>query len=120
MVIAGLNHSITAQSRLELPVKEITLDETILLAKQNNLSLKMSQKDSAIARENIQSAKIARAPYINVGGYYNYIFNPVLYRDFYSNDTVIDYYHHQTSFNIAAGIPLYYGGKIKTQVAPYA
>lgn len=116
-VITGFNHSLIAQNRLELPVREITLDEIISLAKQNNLALKISQKDSAIARENIQAAKIARAPYINIGGYYNYITNPVLYRDFYSNDTTIDYYHHQTSWSIAAGIPIYYGGRIKTQVA---
>lgn len=117
LFIVGFIQPSSAQIRLELPLREITLDEVIALAKQNNLSLKMSQKDSAIARENIQTAKIARAPYINVGGYYNYIFNPVLYRGFYSNDTVIDYYHHQASWSIAAGIPIYYGGKIKTQIA---
>jgi outer membrane protein TolC len=116
-LIAGFNHSLTAQSRLELPVREITLDEMVLLAQQNNLSLKMSQKDSAIAIENIQTAKVARAPYINIGGYYNYISDPVLYREFYSDRSSIDYYHHQTSWSIAAGIPLYYGGKIRTQVA---
>lgn len=113
----GFSHSSFSQSRMELPIREVTLDELISLAKQNNLSLRMSQKDSAIARENIQTAKIARAPYVNIGGYYNYIFNPVLYSDFYANDTSIDYYHHQTSWSIAAGIPLYYGGKIKTQIA---
>jgi outer membrane protein TolC len=113
----GFNQSLTAQGRLELPVKKITLDEMILLAKQNNLSLKLSQKDSAIAKENIQTAKISKAPYINIGGYYNYIFNPVVYSGFYSGKTSIDYYHHQTNWSIATGIPIYYGGKIKTQVA---
>jgi outer membrane protein len=113
--IAASDHSF-AQERLELPVREVTLEEMVMLAKQNNLFLKMSQKDSAIAQMNIQTAKIARAPYINIGGYYNYIFNPVLYRDFYENDTTIDYYHDQMSWSIAAGIPLYYGGKIRIQV----
>src|SRR6186713_3578938 len=106
----------SAQSKLDLPVREITLDSLVLLSKQNNFALKMSQKDSAIAVENIQTARIARAPYINIGGYYNYITNPVLYREFYSNDTIIDYYDHQTSWSIAAGIPIYYGGQIRTQV----
>lgn len=106
-----------AQVRANLEVREITLDEIIQLAKQNNLELKLAQKDSSIAIENIKNAKIARAPYVNVGGYYNYILNPVLYSDFYSNDTTIDYYHHQTSWSIAAGIPIYAGGKIKTQIA---
>jgi len=105
-----------AQQRPDFPVRDITLEEMVSLAKQNNLSLRMSQKDSAIARENIGAAKINRAPYINIGGYYNYIFNPVLYQDFYENDTSFDYYHHQTSWNIAAGMPLYYGGKINIQV----
>jgi outer membrane protein len=121
LLFAVLFHSavqiLYAQSRLNLLVQEITLDQTIQLAKQNNLDLLMSQKDSAIAVENIKTAKIARAPYLSIGGYYHYIGSPVLYRDFYSNDTLIDYYHHQTSWNIAAGIPIYYGGKIKTQIA---
>lgn len=117
MLLQGVVSCLYAQNRLNIQVKEITLDETIQLAKQNNLDLLMSQKDSAIAVENIKSAKIERAPFLSIGGYYNYIGSPVLYRDFYSNDTLIDYYHHQTSWNIAAGIPIYYGGKIKTQIA---
>lgn len=117
VLLQGVVSCLYAQNRLNIQVKEITLDETIQLAKQNNLDLLMSQKDSAIAVENIKSAKIERAPFLSIGGYYNYIGSPVLYRDFYSNDTLIDYYHHQTSWNIAAGIPIYYGGKIKTQIA---
>jgi outer membrane protein TolC len=77
----------------------------------------LSQVDSAIAIENIKSARIARAPYINIGGYYNYVMNPVLYRGFYTEDTLIDYYDHQMSWSIAAGIPIYTGGKINNQIA---
>ncbi len=105
------------QIRPELAIKEITLNEVILLAKENNLALKMSRQDSAIAAENIKDSKIARAPYLSVGAYYNYIGNPVLYRGFYSNDTTADYYHHQSNWNIAAGVPIYYGGKINTQIS---
>jgi len=116
LIFCVVQHA-TSQIRKDLIVKEIKLDEVIQLAKQNNLELKVSQKDSTIAVENIKTAKMARAPYINIGGYYNYIGNPVLYRDFYSNDTTIDYYHHQTSWNIAAGFPIYLGGKIRTEIA---
>ncbi|MBP6335169.1 MAG: TolC family protein [Bacteroidia bacterium] len=116
MSIVGCAQPLSAQKSLELNLREITLDEILELAKQNNLYLKISQKDSAIAVENVKSAKIARAPFLSVGGYYNYITNPVLYRDFYSNDTVVEYFDHQTSWNIAAGIPIYYGGKIKTKI----
>jgi outer membrane protein len=116
LVAVLFGYTTHAQVRADLEVKEVTLDEIIQLAKQNNLDLKLAQKDSSIAVENIKTAKIARAPYLNVGGYYNYIMNPVLYSDFYSNDTTIDYYHHQTSWSIAAGIPIYLGGKIRTQI----
>lgn len=106
-----------AQKREGLITREISLQELIMLARQNNLDLKMSQKDSAIAVENVKSTKLLRAPYVNVGGNYNFIGNPVLYRGFYSNDTIIDYYHHQAGWNVAAGVPVYLGGKIKTQIA---
>ncbi|UKJ06798.1 TolC family protein [Solitalea lacus] len=105
-----------AQNRVALTVKEINLDEILQLAKRNNLELKMSQKDSAIAAEDIKQTKMSRAPFVNVGGIYNYIGNPVLYSGFYSKDTVIDYYHHQASWSIAAGVPLYFGGRINTQI----
>jgi len=116
LIMAG-TQPVSAQNRVGVTVKEINLEEIIQLAKQNNLALRMSQKDSAIAYENIKNAKMARAPYLSVGGYYNYISNPVIYRGFYSKDTTINYYHHQTSWNLAAGIPIYFGGKIKTQIA---
>jgi outer membrane protein TolC len=112
-----LVQTVFAQNRAGLTLREITLDEIVLLAKQNNLDLKMVQKDSAIAVENIKTSKMARLPSLNVGAHYNYIGNPVLYRGFYSNDTVIDYYPHQSSWSIAAGVPVYFGGKIKTQIA---
>ncbi|HEY1871441.1 MAG TPA: TolC family protein, partial [Chitinophagaceae bacterium] len=105
-----------AQIRPGLTVREISLDKIVQLAQQNNLQLKMAQQDSSIAVENIRNSRMTRTPYINAGGYYNYIGNPVLYRDFYSNSSNIDYYHHQASWNIAAGIPIYSGGKINTQV----
>jgi outer membrane protein len=114
LIIAG-NPS-AAQIRPGLTVRDISLDETVRLAQQNNLQLKMAQQDSLIAVEHIMHSKMARTPYINLGGYYNYIGNPVLYRDFFANDTSVDYYHHATTWNIAAGIPIYYGGKINTQV----
>ncbi|POY36763.1 hypothetical protein C3K47_10420 [Solitalea longa] len=106
-----------AQNRAALPVREINLDELIQYARHNNLELKMTQKDSAIAVEDIKQAKMARAPFLNVGGHYNYIGNPVLYRDFYSRDTSINYYHHQASWSLGAGVPIYLGGKIKTQIS---
>ncbi|MCO4291872.1 TolC family protein [Solitalea sp. MAHUQ-68] len=114
--IIGLIQPLFAQNRSGLTVREINLDEILLLAKQNNLTLKMAHKDNAIAEENIKTAKIAKAPYVNFGGNYNFIGNPVLYRDFYSNDTSINYYHHQASWLLAAGFPLYLGGKIRTQI----
>lgn len=108
--------SVSAQVRPGLELREITLDESILLARQNNLVLKMARQDSLIAVEDIRDAKTARAPWMSAGAFYNYVGNPVLYRDFYSNDSTIDYYHHQTSWNIAAGVPIYYGSKINTQI----
>jgi outer membrane protein TolC len=105
-----------AQNRAGLIVREINLNEIVDLAKQNNLDLKMSRKDSAIAMEDIKTAKMGRVPSLNIGAHYNFIGNPVLYRGFYSNDTIIDYYPHQTSWSIAAGIPVYFGGKIRAQV----
>ncbi|AFD05228.1 TolC family protein [Solitalea canadensis] len=116
-LIMGGIQTVAAQKRAGLTVREISLDELIGLATQNNLDLKMSQKDSAIAVENIKATKILKAPYVNVGGNYNFVGNPVLYRGFYSNDTIIDYYHHQASWNVAAGLPVYLGGRIKTQIA---
>ena len=106
-----------AQIRPGLNAREITLEKIIKLAQQNNLQLKKAQQDSLIAVENIKNSKMTKTPYISAGGYYNYIGNPVLYRDFYSNPTSIDYYHHQASWNIAMGIPIFYGGKLNTQVA---
>lgn len=112
-----MTNTANTQVRTDLEIKEITLEEILQLARQSNLDLRLAQKDSSIAVENVKTSRVARAPYLSIGGYYNYIFNPVLYGDFYSNDTTIDYYHHQTHWYIAAGIPIYYGGKIKTQIA---
>ncbi|SMO53648.1 TolC family protein [Solitalea koreensis] len=114
-LIIGDIDPIFAQNR-ELLVREISLEAITQLAQQNNLQLKMAQKDHAITVENIESAKIARAPYVNFAGNYNFIGNPVLYRGFYSNDTTINYHNHQATWNLAAGIPIYLGGKINTQI----
>ena len=105
-----------AQERQDVETKSVTLDEVIQLAAVNNLEIKMAEKDIAIASENILNAKMARAPYLGAGVYYNYVGNPVLYRDFYSNDTTVDYYDHQAGWNISASIPIYTGGAIKAQI----
>jgi outer membrane protein TolC len=70
-----------------------------------------------MAREDYLQAKAARTPYLEAGVNYNYIGNPVVYRDFYSNDTLINYLNHQASWNVFAGIPIYTGGKISTEIA---
>jgi hypothetical protein len=80
--LAGFSLSLSAQEKLNLPVREITLDELVSLSRQNNLVLKMAQSDSAIAIEDIHTARSARSPYITIGGYYNYISDPVMYKGF--------------------------------------
>jgi len=94
----------------------ITLDEAFKLAMANNLEIKMAQKDSAIASKNLLNAKTARTPHIGAGIHYNYIGNPVLYQDFYTNDSSIDYYNHQAGWNVVARIPIYSGGAIQTRI----
>jgi len=107
---------ISAQSISNAPNRQISLSELTELALRNNLELKMAQKGMTISQENILDAKTYRAPSLYAGAYYNYIGNPVLYRDFYSNDSVIDYYHHQAGWNVGVAIPIYAGGKINTNI----
>ncbi len=101
---------------LQIP-RLITLDEVIKLTYENNLQLKMARKDSAIARENILNAKINKAPSLSAGVYYNYIGNPVLFTDFYSSDSTIDYYHHQAGWSVAMGVPIYMAGRNNISIA---
>src|SRR4030095_12898726 len=96
--------------------RPITLSEVIQLTMSNNLQLRMARTDSAIARESILDAKVSRAPSLGAGVYYNYIGNPVLFTDFYQNDSTIDYYHHQAGWSVALGIPIYMGGSINTRI----
>jgi len=106
-----------AQSIQDTVPRTITLDEVLQLTMKNNLELQMVRKDSAIAREGILNAKTYRTPSLAAGIYYNYIGNPVLFTDFYSNDSTIDYYHHQGGWNVVLGVPIFMGGKINTSIA---
>ncbi len=105
-----------AQSFDETAVRRITLQEVIELAVINNLELKMARIDSSAAREEVLYAKASRNPYLEAGIHYNYIGNPVLYRGFYSNDTLISYLNHQAGWSIIAGIPIYNGGRISKNI----
>ncbi|MCI0522395.1 MAG: TolC family protein [Bacteroidales bacterium] len=97
-------------------VRDISLDEALMLSMQNNLGLRMARTDSAIAREEVLYARAARTPFLSAGINYNYIGNPVLYRDFYSNDTLINYLNHQAGWNLMAGVPIYNGGRINKNI----
>ena len=107
---------LSAQDYSSAPNREITLEEVLQLSMQNNLDLQMARSDSAIAREEVMHARAARTPFVAAGLNYNYIGNPVLYRDFYSNDTLINYMNHQAGWNITAGIPVYNGGRINNNI----
>ncbi len=115
-VFLSLPMPLFAQDHPAAPGRQITLQEVVSLALQNNLDLKMARSDSAIAREEVIYAKAARTPYLAVGVNYNYIGNPVIYRDFYSNDTLISYLNHQAGWNLTAGVPIYSGGRINTNI----
>jgi outer membrane protein len=108
---------LVAQEKTGAEVRQITLNEIIQLAMKNNLELKMAQLDSAMAREDVLQAKAARTPYLSAGLGYNYIGNPVVYRDFYSNDTLVDYMNHHAGWDVIAGIPIYNGGRINRNIA---
>jgi outer membrane protein TolC len=105
-----------AQDQPVIQSRQVTLQEVVSLALQNNLDLKMARSDSAMAREEVLYAKAARTPYLAAGVNYNYIGNPVIYRDFYSNDTLINYLNHQAGWNLTAGVPIYSGGRINTNI----
>lgn len=107
------NEMMYAQTRIEVITRTISLNEAVQLAMLNSLELSMVRKDSAEAEQNILNAKMARAPSLGAGMNYNYIGNPVIYRDFYSNDTNISYYNHQGGWNISAGFPIYMGDPYK-------
>ncbi len=111
------HNNLFAQTTPQLTIRPITLDEVLKLTFENNLELQMVRKDSVIARENILNAKTYRTPSLAAGIYYNYIGNPVLFTDFYSNDSTIDYYHHQGGWNVVLGVPIFMGGKINTAIA---
>lgn len=110
------NGMLYAQTRTEVIIRTISLNEAVQLAMLNSLELSMVRKDSAKAEQNILNAKMARAPSLGAGMNYNYIGNPVIYRDFYSNDTNISYYNHKGGWNISAGFPIYMGGSIQTRI----
>ena len=74
--------TLSAQDNPVIPNRQITLQEVLSLAMENNLDLKMARSDSAMAREEVLYAKAARTPYLAAGVNYNYIGNPVIYRDF--------------------------------------
>ncbi len=104
------------QSNTNDTVMKVTLREVISLALKNNLELRMARTDSAIAREEVLHAKMARTPYLSGGINYNFIGNPVLYRDFYSNDTTVNYLDHHAGWEVIAGIPIYNGGRISNNI----
>jgi outer membrane protein len=108
--------TVLSQIRQADTIRLITLDEVVYLAGLNNLEVKMARQDSALAAQQVLDAKMARTPYIGSGVNYNYIGDPVLYRDFYSNDTSIGYFNHQAGWNVGASIPIYTGGAIQTQI----
>jgi len=107
---------IKAQERSADSVMQITLDEVLALAMRNNLALKMARIDSAISGEEVLQARAARTPFISASANYNFVGNPVLYRDFYSNDTTVNYLNHHAGWEVFAGIPIYNGGRINTNI----
>lgn len=109
--------TLVAQDMTSGSFRQVTLSEVLQLAMQNSLDLKMAQQDSAIAQEEVLQARAARTPFLEAGVNYSYIGNPVIYQDFYSNDTVVGYLNHQASWNVMAGMPIYTGGRIKTEIA---
>lgn len=96
--------------------KKIRLDEAILLGIQNNRQLKIANTDLAIAKENVDQAKIAKMPRIGVNGGYNYIGNPKIYEGFYESNITVDYYNHQAFANIISSLPIYNGSAINTRI----
>ncbi|MGG7036930.1 MAG: TolC family protein [Flavobacterium sp.] len=111
-----VNGLIQAQESEFKNARDITLEEALQLAIQNNRELKRANTNLAIANENVSQAKIAKAPKIGLSSYYNYVGNPKIYSGFYENGQSIDYIDHQFSGSIFTTMPLYYGGVISNQV----
>ena len=96
--------------------RKIKLKEAIELGIQNSNQIKLVNTDVAIANENLSQASIAKAPMIGLNMGYNYIGDPKIYEGFYETQINVDYLNHQGYGNIAAIMPLYYGGVINNQI----
>lgn len=97
-------------------VKNITLEEALELGVKNNRQLKIANADVSIANENVNQAKIAKAPRIGLNGGYTYIGDPQLYEGFYQNKIDVDYYNHLASANLVAAMPIYSGNAINNRM----
>lgn len=109
--ISGIGYS-----QNEEIAREIKLAEAIQLGIQNNNQIKLANSDVAIANENLLQAHIAKAPFVGVNMGYNYIGDPKIYEGFYESNINVDYLNHQGAANIAASMPLYFGGLINNQI----
>jgi outer membrane protein TolC len=101
---------------LETLPRTIKLEEAIQLGLQNSNQIKLANSDVSIANENLSQANIAKAPMVGLNMGYNYIGDPKIYEGFYESHINVDYLNHQGYGNIAAVMPLYYGGVINNQI----
>lgn len=97
-------------------VRIIKLDEAIQLGIEHNNQIKLANSDVAIANENLEQTKIAKAPMIGLNMGYNYIGNPKIYDGFYEKNISVDYFNHQGGTSVLTSMPLYYGGVINNQI----
>ena len=94
----------------------IQLEEAIELGLKNNRQLKVANTNVAIANEDLNQAKISKAPRLGLNMGYNYIGNPKIYEGFFEKSVTIDYFNNQTLGSVVASMPLYYGGLINNKI----
>ena len=121
--LTGLNpdliKSINDQILLETP-KPNSLDEWLKIAENNNLSIKITNKQLDMANEDINIQKSGHLPNINLTGQYAYngskILDKVDSRTLNNVPGALGSSYSQASVGVVINIPLYYGGLINSKV----
>jgi outer membrane protein len=94
----------------------LTIEEAFELAAKNSAQLKVSEKNTDLARQRVDIAKLGKLPEIATGLNYGYLSNTQAWNPSFDKHTAIPNPHILTQFSLQASETIFKGGEIANKL----